>query len=69
MLHQTKYNADNWKIVIPKELIVPTLRWYHQVTGHPGSKRLYQHIHQQYYNPDLHRLVETSSAIIAKEIN
>jgi hypothetical protein len=39
-------NAANWKIVLPKDLIVPTIRWYHQVTGHPGSKRLYQHIHQ-----------------------
>ncbi len=39
-------NAANRKIVIPKDLIVPTIRWYHQDTGHPGSKRLYQHIHQ-----------------------
>jgi hypothetical protein len=45
-------NAANWKIVLPKDLIVPIIRWYHQVTGHPGSKRLYQHIHQQYYNRD-----------------
>ncbi len=51
-------NAANWKIVLPKDLIVPTIRWYHQVTGHPGSKRLYQHIHQQYYNRDLRRLVD-----------
>jgi hypothetical protein len=41
-------NAANWKIVLPKDLIVPTIRWYHQVTGHPGSKRLYQHIYQRY---------------------
>jgi hypothetical protein len=39
-------NAANWKIVLQKDLILPTIRWYHQVTGHPGSKRLYQHIHQ-----------------------
>jgi hypothetical protein len=31
---------------LPKDLILPTTRWYHQVTGHHGSKRLYQHIHQ-----------------------
>ncbi len=35
-----------------------TIRWYHQVTGYPGSKRLYQHIHQQYYNCDLCRFVD-----------
>ncbi len=51
-------NVANWKIVLPKDLIVPTVRWYHQVTGHPGSKRFYQHIHQRYYNHDLHRLVD-----------
>jgi hypothetical protein len=50
--------AANWEIVLPKDLIVPTIRWYHQVTGHPGSKRLYQHIHQQYYNRDLRRVVD-----------
>ncbi len=33
-------NAANWKIVLPKDLVLPTIRWYHQVTGHPGSKRL-----------------------------
>jgi hypothetical protein len=51
-------NAANWKIVLPKDLIVPTIRWYHQVTGHPGSKRLYQHVHQRYYDCDLCRLVD-----------
>jgi hypothetical protein len=51
-------NAANWKIVLPKDLILPTIRWYHQVTGHPGSKRLYQHIHQRYYNHDLRKLVD-----------
>ncbi len=51
-------NAAYWKIVLPKDLIVPTIRWYHQVTGHPGNKRLHQHIHKQYYNCDLRRLVD-----------
>jgi hypothetical protein len=48
ILYYTKpgANAANWKIVLPKDLILPTIRWYHQVTGHPGSKRLYQHIYQ-----------------------
>ncbi len=43
---------------MPKDLIVSTIRCYHQVTGHPGSKRLYQHIHQRYYICDLCRLVD-----------
>jgi hypothetical protein len=39
--------------------MVPSFRWYHQVTGHPGSKRLYHHIHQQHHNRDLPRLVDS----------
>jgi hypothetical protein len=39
-------NLSDWKITLPKGLIEPTVQWYHQVTGHPGSKRLYEHIHQ-----------------------
>ena len=34
-------NAAIWKIVLPRDLIRPTIIWYHQVTGHPRSKRLY----------------------------
>ncbi len=27
-------NPANWKIALPSELINPTIRWYHRVTGH-----------------------------------
>jgi hypothetical protein len=62
-------NAANWKIALPKDLIVSTIRGYHQVTGHPGSKRLYQHIHKRYYNRDLRRLVDNFKCNFAKEMN
>jgi hypothetical protein len=29
------------KNALPEDLIKPTIKWYHQVTGHTGSKRLY----------------------------
>ena len=48
----------NWKIALPKELIGPTVKWYHQVTGHPGSKRLYEQIRQRYHNRDLRRYID-----------
>jgi hypothetical protein len=51
-------NAANWKILLPKDLIILTIRCYHQVIGHSESKRLYQHIHQRHYNRDLRRLVD-----------
>jgi hypothetical protein len=34
-------NPANCKIALSDDLIKPTIKWYHQVTGHPGSKRLY----------------------------
>jgi hypothetical protein len=39
-------NPANWKIALPEDLIKPTIRRYHQVTGHPGSKRLYGQLQQ-----------------------
>jgi hypothetical protein len=51
-------NPTNWKIALPKKLIKSTLKWYHQVTGHPGSKRLYEQIRQRYHNRDLRRYIE-----------
>ncbi len=35
-----------------------TVKWYHQVTGHPGSKRLYELIRQRYHNRDLRRYID-----------
>jgi hypothetical protein len=35
-------NADNWRIALPKDLILPTIKWYHQVIEHPGSKKIYE---------------------------
>jgi hypothetical protein len=46
-------NPTNWKIALPEDLIKPTIKWYHQVTGHPGSKRLYGQLQQRYYHRDL----------------
>ncbi len=30
----------NWKIVLPESMVVDTVKWFHQVMGHPGEKRL-----------------------------
>ena len=44
----TKLGDDpsNWKVALPREIIGPTVNWYDQVTGHPGSKRLYEQVRQ-----------------------
>jgi hypothetical protein len=28
----------NWKIVLPKSMVVDTVKWFHQVMGHPNEK-------------------------------
>jgi hypothetical protein len=60
VLRYTKPGAElnDWKIALPAELIRPTVRWYHQVTGHPGSKRLYEQIRQRYYHRDLRKYID-----------
>ncbi len=30
----------NWKIALPESMVVDTVKWFHQVMGHPGEKRL-----------------------------
>jgi hypothetical protein len=29
-----------WKIALPESMVVDTVKWFHQVKGHPGEKRL-----------------------------
>ncbi len=30
----------NWKIALTESMIVDTVKWFHQVMGHPDEKRL-----------------------------
>jgi hypothetical protein len=43
----------NWKIVLPKSIVVDTVKWFHQVMGHPGEKRLCEKLNQHCYHPKL----------------
>ena len=45
-------------ITLPKSLLQPTIRWFHESTGHPGSKRLQMQISSQYYHQDLQGLID-----------
>ncbi len=31
----------NWKIALPESMVADTIKWFHQVTGHPGEKKGY----------------------------
>jgi hypothetical protein len=43
----------NWKIALPESIIVATVKWFHQVMGHPGEKRLQEILNQHYHHPRL----------------
>jgi hypothetical protein len=49
---------NNWKITVPKSLLQPTIKWFHQVAGHPGRKRLSIQISSRYYHRDIRPLVD-----------
>jgi hypothetical protein len=70
VLCYTKTGGDpsNWKIALPNELIRSTVNWYHQVTGHPVSKRLYEQICQRYHNRDLQRYIDNFNCEFVKGI-
>ncbi len=44
---------SNWKIVLPKSMVVDAVKWFHQVMGHPGDNRLWETLNQCYYHPKL----------------
>ena len=48
-----KDKDEYWKIVIPNKLLIPTIKWYHIITGHSGWNRLYMTIGARYYHPAL----------------
>ncbi len=50
--------TNNWKIAWPKSPLQPTIKWFHQVTGHLGSKRLFKQISSRYYCRDIWLLID-----------
>ena len=53
----TCYKKDptqpNWKIALPESMVVDTVKWFHQVMGHPGEKRSQHTLNQRYHHPKL----------------
>jgi hypothetical protein len=43
----------NWKIALPESMVVDNVKWFHQVMGHPGEKRLRETLNQRYHHPRL----------------
>ena len=51
-------NPANWKNALPQSLILPAIKWLHQVMGHPGSKRLLLQISARYHHSDPRRHID-----------
>ena len=45
--------TENWKIALPRQLLKPTVKWFHLVAGHPGEKRLEQTIKARHHHPNI----------------
>ena len=39
-------------------MVADTVKWFHQVMGHPGEQRLGESLRQQYYHPSLHQHIK-----------
>ncbi len=48
----------NWKIALPESMVVDTVKWFHQVMGHPVEKRLQETLNQRYHYPRLRYHIE-----------
>jgi hypothetical protein len=48
----------NWKIALPESMVVDTVKWFHQVMGYPGGKRLRETLNHRYHHPRLHYHIE-----------
>jgi hypothetical protein len=44
---------DNWKIALPKSMVADTVKLFHQLTEHPGEKRLGELLREHYHHPTL----------------
>lgn len=47
-----------WKIALPRNMIPQTLTFFHEVLGHPGSRRLRDTLKARYFHPELRKFCE-----------
>ena len=50
-----------WKIALAQGMILPTIKWFHQILGHPGNKRMRLTLQARYYHPELRRHIDRFS--------
>ena len=44
-----------WQIALPKQLVIPTIQYFHMILKHPGKPRMHLTIQKRYYHPRLRK--------------
>ena len=52
-LHPGNNPDKQRRIALPQQMLEETVKWFHQVMGHPGEKRLRETLQQCYYHSKL----------------
>lgn len=47
-----------WRIALPSSMVQMTIRWFHEILGHCGSKRLRLTLNQRYYHPEMRKFID-----------
>ena len=44
-----------WRIALPRQLLIPTIQYFHTILGHPVAKRMHLTMKKRYYHPMLRK--------------
>ena len=47
-----------WRIALPRQLVIPTIQNFHTILGHPGATRMRLTIQTRYYHPILRKEID-----------
>ena len=57
-VHQRDSSNEQWRIALPQQMLEATVKWFHQVMGHPGEKCLCETLQQCYYHSKLRYTID-----------
>ena len=46
-------------MALPTNMVKSIVKWFHIVTGHPGSKKLRLTLEQRYHHPEMRRYIDS----------
>ena len=49
---------EQWHIPLHQQMLEATIKWFHQVMGHPGEKCLHESLQQCYYHSKLQHTID-----------